>query len=98
MDLGAIAGGVVAGGIFASASNGFRGGDRDGLLRGFYATTGLGVAAGFGAATFFTRGMAKDLGRESGRDDDTRKALALQVEPTFAPAAGGGVIGAAGTF
>jgi hypothetical protein len=96
MDLGAIAGGLVAGGIYASASNGFRGSDRDGVLRGFYATTGLGIAAGLGAAAYFTRGMTKDLGRK-GRVD-ARNALALHVEPTFAPVMGGGVIGAAGTF
>ena len=99
IDLGALAGGLVAGGIYASASNGFRGNNDDGTVRGLFATTGLGVAAGVAAATYFSRGMAPDRGLERrARETSPESALAVHAAPTVIAAAGGAMLGAAGTF
>jgi hypothetical protein len=92
MDLGGIAGGLLAGGIYVSATDGFENRE-DGQERGFYATTALGIAAGLGAATYLTRGMVPDRG--ASRAPHT---AALRVEPSLLPIHGGMALGASGAF
>jgi hypothetical protein len=91
MDLGGIGGGLLAGGIYVSATDGFKE-RRDGQERGLYAVTALGIAGGLGLATFLTRGMPDDRGAA------TRDASALRADVSLMPVAGGMALGAVGAF
>jgi len=94
IDLGGIAGGVLAGGIHVSATDGLQEGDA-GKMRGFFGTTALGIAVGLGAAAYFTRGMERD---ERGKASAMREATEVSAEPTLMAAPGGAMLGAVGSW
>ncbi|WP_437627905.1 hypothetical protein [Sorangium sp. So ce1151] len=85
IDLGGLGGGLLAGGIYASAA-------RDIQPRPFFLLSALGAGVGLGIGAIATRNMAPDLPR---RD---RKANEAWVRPTFAPVEGGATAGVAGVF
>ena len=85
LDLGAIAGGVVAGGLYLSAA------DDDPNPDPTMAWTAVGIAAGAGASWYLTRNMKKDL--REGEEED-----APPVRASFVPTAGGGMLSLAGAF
>ncbi len=86
LDLGAIVGGLAAGGLYAAGAEKSTKDPRPGL-----AITGLGIAAGFGAAWVFTRGMPED------RLED-QATSSVVITPSVTPMPGGGTLGLGGLF
>jgi hypothetical protein len=94
IDLGALSGGIVAGGIYLAASNGHPG------TRGLSAVLAAGIAGGVLAAWRLTAGMEPDYPRPGGLSP----AAAATVAPSLLPSASHGrgvdgmVVGLAGEF
>lgn len=85
MDLGGLAGGLVAGGLFLVASDGRGDGQGLGISTAAGIVGGLGIAAALSASIPRDEPQAKD-GKE------------VSWSPTLTPTKGGGTIGLAGTF
>jgi hypothetical protein len=82
IDLGAVGGGLVLGGLYVAAA------DRDTKPGPAMTATALGVAAGFGGAWFLTSGMRKD--RPASRAADTASGpvpIGMSITPTNGGAA-----------
>lgn len=87
LDLGALAGGAIAGGLYLSAS------DRNVEPQGAMIITSFGIAGGLGTAWWLTRDMKQDRGpreRQSGAEP--------WVQLAVAPTPGGGRVTAVGGF
>jgi hypothetical protein len=89
IDLGGIAGGLVAGGLYVSAANDLT----DSSVQGLFGVTALGIAGGLAISTVLTQSMPADRGVTIAEPPS-----ALNIEPTLIPVRGGTLIGAAGTF
>jgi hypothetical protein len=89
IDLGGLCGGLLVGGLYFAAA------DKDIGPRGAAASLGISMAAGLGAAWFFTRHMEEDFPRTA----STPSALASMV-PTIAPTSNGAgmILGFAGAL
>ncbi len=90
IDLGGIAGGILASGLYVSGANN----SSDSTAQGFFGVTALGVAGGLVLASFLTKDMPADHGMAT----DSSAPSAFNVEPTLLPVHGGTMIGALGTF
>jgi hypothetical protein len=88
LDIGGIAGGLLAGGLYAAAA------DKNAQTQPAFAVTALGIAGGLGIAWYATQGMPADRLEEKEKAAASRTALDLQ--PTLAPVAGGATLGVAG--
>lgn len=89
IDLGGMAGGLLAGGLYVSAANNLRQDD----IQGLFGVNALGIAGGLALSAVLTRGMPADHGvTEPGPTN------AVHVEPTLIPVRGGTLIGLAGAF
>ncbi len=85
IDLGGIAGGLLAGGLYAVAAE--RG---NGSVTAAALVTAVGIGGGLGVAAWLTSGMPKDEG--------VRGKEEARIVPTVAPTRGGATFGLAGTF
>ena len=84
LDLGALAGGLLAGGLYYAAA------DRSSNATAFSTITALGVLGGLGTAWALTSSMP--------RDDGPRVKDEAKFSPTIAPTQGGATFGVAGMF
>jgi hypothetical protein len=89
MDLGGIAGGLLAGGLYVSGANNVS----DSNAQGLFGVTALGIAGGLALSAALTQSMPADRGASAEEPES-----AFHLEPTLIPVRGGTLIGAAGTF
>lgn len=87
IDVGAIGGGLVFGGLYASIADRF-----DGQALAFL--TSAGIVAGIGTSAYLTRDMARDEPRRG----NPSKAASRRMSPYMMPQQGGGTLGFSGTF
>ncbi len=89
MDLGGIAGGILAGGLYVSAVND----SNNSTVQGLFGVTALGIAGGLALSAGLTQSMSADRGSSADAQES-----ALNVDPTLIPVRGGTLIGAIGSF
>lgn len=87
VDLGGIAGAIVAGGLYISAAS------KDGNAETFAGLTALGMVAGLGTAWFATTGMPRDR-----REPQEQKPAMMSWSPRVMPSHGGATVGIGGYF
>lgn len=86
LDIGALAGGLVFGGLYLAAA------DHNAQAQPALGLTGLGVAAGLGVAWAATSGMPADRLEEK----NAGPASALAIRPSLTPVPGGATLGVGG--
>jgi hypothetical protein len=89
IDLGGIAGGLLASGLFVSAANDTSGNNTQGLLF----VSALGIGGGLALSSVLTQGMPADRGATELEPPPT-----VSIEPTLLPVRGGTMLGAMGHF
>lgn len=87
IDVGAVGGGLVFGGLYASIADRY-----DGQALAFL--TSAGIVAGLATSAYLTR----DMERDEPRSGKAPKAAAFRMSPYLVPQAGGGTLGFSGTF
>ncbi len=87
IDVGAISGGLVFGGLYASLADRMDG-------QAFSFITSAGVVAGLATSFWLTNGMDRDEPRRG----NLRKTSTWQASPFMTPQPGGGTMGLSGTF
>jgi hypothetical protein len=92
LDLGAVGGGVVLGGLYLAAAD-------DGAdSRSLMTTTALGIGAGFGIAWFATRKMAPDRGPSERATAIHERSFLSSLSASFAPTRGGALLALHGSM
>lgn len=87
IDVGAVGGGLVFGGLYASISDRF-----DGQALAFL--TSAGIVAGIATSAYLTR----DMDRDEPRRGNPPKTASWRMSPYMMPQPGGGTLGFSGTF
>jgi hypothetical protein len=91
LDLGGLAGGLIAGGLYVAAANDKANGNAASGV------TGLGAALGLGATWAITANMAEDRPHEPTKPEPVKDALS-NMRPMLLPTAGGAMMGIGGSL